>query len=172
MTAPPPPQYGDWLRASWHPKESSRKTGNSSEDKSDGSELAVEAVYTRATLDQSNLSKGMGGSETNGGKRTLESQNHTSTRNNDATLVLQAAEDQIGWDRLRVVKRNLRASGESCDEPTTSIPSSDQSPSGEQQDASSTAGQPKQLKDETHEATSLLKLKTKANPLDNKAHPT
>lgn len=153
-----------------HPKKNSNKMGNDSDERSVGTEMAADVVYTRATLDQPNLSEGIGGNEAIGGKLTLGSKTHTRTRNNDATLVLQVAEDQSGWDRPRDVERNLRASGESHDKPTNPTLGPNQSLRGGQQDALSITGQPKQPINEAHEATSPMKLKTKASPLDNTAH--
>nr|POE44677.1 hypothetical protein CFP56_76504 [Quercus suber] len=144
--------------------------GNGSDERSVGTEMAADVVYTRATLDQPNLSEGIRGNEAIGGKLTLGSKTHTRTRNNDATSVLQVAEDQSGWDRPRDVEHNLRASGESHDKPTNPTLGPNQSLRGGQQDALSITGQPKQPINEAHEATSPMKLKTKASPFDNIAH--
>lgn len=171
-----PSQYGDWLRAGWHPRENSNKmgSGSGSGDKSAGTETATDDVYTRATSNQPTLSEGIGGTKAMGGKLTLGSESQPRTKNNDAALVLQAAEDQSGWDRPRDVKRNLRESGESRDQPTTSFSGSNRSPKGGQLDALFAAGLSKQLSDEAHEAheaTSPLKPKIKASPICNTAQP-
>nr|POE71182.1 hypothetical protein CFP56_34553 [Quercus suber] len=84
--------------------------------------------------------------------------------------IVDVAEDQIGWDRPRDVELNLRASGESHDKPTNPTLGPNQSLRGGQQDALSITGQPKQPINEAHEATSPMKLKTKASPFDNTAH--
>nr|POE72549.1 hypothetical protein CFP56_33865 [Quercus suber] len=173
MSRDNPSQYEDWLRVGWHPRENSNKMGrgSGSDDKSARTETVTDDVYTRATFYQPILSKGIGGTKATGGKLTLESESQPQTKNNDATLVLQAAEDQSGWDRPRDVKRNLRESGESRDQPTSSFSGSSRSPKRGQLDALSTAGLSKQLSDEAHEATSPLEPKIKASPLGNTAQP-
>ncbi|KAK7819184.1 uncharacterized protein CFP56_040613 [Quercus suber] len=164
------PQYGDWLRAGWQPRENFSKMGSGSSDKSTGTATATDDVYTRATPVKPTPPEGFGGNNDTGGKPSLGSE--TQTRNNDANLVLQAAEDQSGWDRPRDGKRSLRASGESRDKPASSNSGSNRSPIGGQTDALSTVGQPKTLNAEAQEATSPMKPKINVCSLGNTAQPS